>query len=107
MLKILKYRMYDLIRSSWCYVYLAFYLLIGFGMLFPNPSLSKAILTLMHVIIMLVPLIATVFGVMYHYSSQEFTELLLALPVKRSSIFFGQYLGVAISLSLKIGRAHV
>lgn len=102
MLKILKYSFYDLIRSSWSYVYLAFYLLIGFVMLFINPSLSKAILTLMNVIIMLVPLIGTVFGVMYYYSSEEFSELLLALPVKRSSIFFGQYLGVAISLSLSL-----
>lgn len=102
MLKILKYSFFDLIRSSWSYVYLIFYLLIGFVMLFLNPSLSKAILTLMNVIIMLVPLIGTVFGVMYYYSSQEFTELLLALPVKRSSIFLGQYLGVAISLSLSL-----
>src|SRR5690554_3972387 len=102
MLKILKYSFYDLIRSSWSYVYLIFYLLIGFVMLFLNPSLSKAILTLMNVVIMLVPLIGTVFGVMYYYSSQEFTELLLALPVKRSSIFLGQYFGVAISLSLSL-----
>src|SRR5690625_1901739 len=100
MLKILKYSFYELIRSSWSYVYLAFYLLIGFVMLFLNPSLSKAILTLMNVIIMLVTLIGTVFDVMYYDSSQEFTELLLTLPVSRTSIFFGQYLWVAISLYL-------
>lgn len=102
MFKILKYSFYDLIRSRWSYVYLAFYFLLGVVMLFINPSLSKAILTLMNVIIMLVPLIGTIFGVMYYYNSKEFTELLLALPIKRSSIFIGQYLGVAISLSLSL-----
>lgn len=102
MLKILKYSFYDLIRSSWSYVYLMFYLLLGFVMLFLSPSLNKAILTLMNVVILLVPLIGTVFGVMYYYSSREFTELLLALPIKRSSIFLGQYFGVAISLSLSL-----
>lgn len=89
-------------RSRWNYVYLLFYLLLGFVLLFLSPSLAKAILTLMNVILLLVPLIGTIFGIMYYYSSREFTELLLALPLKRSSIFLGQYLGVALSLSLSL-----
>jgi Cu-processing system permease protein len=74
-------------------------------LLFLNNDLSKAVITLMNVIIILVPLIGTIFGVMYYYNSKEFTELLLAQPIKRSSIFIGQYLGVALSLvmSLVIG----
>ena len=56
----------------------------------------------MNVIIVLVPLIGTIFGVMYYYNSKEFTELLLAQPLKRSSIFLGQYLGVAFSLSMSL-----
>jgi len=102
MLKILKYSFYDLIRSRWSYVYLMFYLLLGFVLLFLNNDLSKAVITLMNVIIILVPLIGTIFGVMYYYNSKEFTELLLAQPIKRSSIFIGQYLGVALSLVLSL-----
>ncbi len=56
----------------------------------------------MNVIIILVPLISTIFGIMYFYNSKEFTELLLAQPVKRSSIFLGQYFGVAGSLTLSL-----
>lgn len=102
MLKILKYSFFDLIRSRWSYVYLLFYLLLGFVLLFLNNDLSKAVITLMNVIIILVPLIGTIFGVMYYYNSKEFTELLLAQPIKRSSIFLGQYLGVALSLSMSL-----
>ncbi|WP_422106198.1 ABC transporter permease [Winogradskyella sp.] len=102
MFKILKYSFYDLMRSSWSYVYLGFYLLLGIVLLFLNNDLSKAVITLMNVIIVLVPLIGTIFGVMYYYNSKEFTELLLAQPVKRSSIFLGQYLGVSISLSMSL-----
>ena len=102
MLKILKYSFYDLMRSRWSYVYFAFYLLLGVVLLFLNNNLSKAVITIMNVIIILVPLISTVFGVMYYYSSKEFTELLLAQPIKRSSIFLGQYLGVALSLSMSL-----
>jgi len=102
MLKILKYSFYDLMRSRWSYVYFAFYLFLGLVLLFLNNDLSKAVITLMNVIIVLVPLIGTIFGVMYYYNSKEFTELLLAQPLKRSSIFLGQYLGVALSLTLSL-----
>ncbi len=102
MFKILKYSFYDLIRSRWSYVYFLFYLLLGFVLLFLNNDTSKAVITLMNVIIVLTPLIGTIFGIMYYYNSREFTELLLAQPLKRSTIFIGQYLGVAISLSLSL-----
>lgn len=102
MLKILKYSFFDLMRSRWSYVYFAFYLVLGSTLLFLNSDLSKAVITLMNVIIVLVPLIGTVFGVTYYYNSKEFTELLLAQPLKRSSIFLGQYLGVALSLSISL-----
>ncbi len=102
MFKILKYSFYDLSRSRWSYVYFFFYLLLGVVLLFLNNNLSNAVITLMNVIIILVPLIGTIFGIMYYYNSREFTELLLAQPIRRSSIFLGQYLGVAISLSLSL-----
>ncbi|VXD18297.1 ABC transporter permease subunit [Marinoscillum sp. 108] len=102
MIKILKYSFSDLTRSRWSFIYLAFYLLLGSVLLFLNNDLSKGIITLMNVIVVLTPMIGTIFGVMYFYNSREFTELLLAQPVKRSVIFLGQYLGISISLSLSL-----
>lgn len=102
MLKILKYSFFDLMRSSWSYVYFAFYLVLGFVLLFLNNDVSKAVITLMNIIIVLTPLIGTIFGVMYFYNSREFTELLLAQPLKRKTIFMGQYLGVSVSLALSL-----
>ena len=89
-------------RSRWSYVYFAFYLALGFVLLFLNNDLNKAIITLLNIIIVLTPLIGTIFGVMYYYNSKEFTELLLAQPIKRSKIFMGQYLGISISLTLSL-----
>jgi Cu-processing system permease protein len=102
MLKILKYSIYDLLRSRWSYVYFIFYLILGFVLLFLNHDLNKAIITLMNIIIVLTPLIGTIFGVMYYYNSKEFTELLLAQPIKRNTIFMGQYIGISISLTLSL-----
>ena len=89
-------------RSRWSYVYFAFYLALGFVLLFLNNDVNKAVITLMNIIIVLTPLIGTIFGVMYYYNSKEFTELLLAQPIKRSTIFTGQYLGISISLTLSL-----
>ncbi|MTI38180.1 ABC transporter permease [Fulvivirga lutimaris] len=102
MIKILKYSFSDLMRSKWSYIYLAFYLVLGFVLLFLNNDISKAIITLMNLVVVLTPLIGTIFGIMYFYNSREFTELLLAQPVSRSKIFLGQYLGIALSLSLSL-----
>jgi len=102
MIKILKYSFFDLMRSRWSYVYFAFYLALGFVLLFLNNDVNKAIITLMNIIIVLTPLIGTIFGVMYYYNSKEFTELLLAQPIKRNTIFMGQYLGISISLTLSL-----
>ena len=102
MIKILKYSFFDLMRSRWSYVYFAFYLALGFVLLFLNNDVNKAVITLMNIIIVLTPLIGTIFGVMYYYNSKEFTELLLAQPIKRSTIFTGQYLGISISLTLSL-----
>ncbi len=102
MIKIIKYCFSDLIRSRWSYVYFAFYLLLGFVLLFLNNDTSKAVISMMNIITVLTPLIGTIFGVMYYYNSREFIELLLSQPIKRTDIFIGQYLGVAISLSLSL-----
>ena len=99
MLKILKYSFFDLVRSRWTYIYCAFYMLFTFSLLWLSADLSKVVISLMNVVLLLCPLIATMFGVMYYYNSREFTELLLAQPVRRTSIFWGQYLGVAGSLA--------
>lgn len=102
MIKILKYSFFDLIRSRWSLIYFFFYLLLAFVLLFLNNDISKAIITMMNVIIILGPLIGIIFGIMYYYNSLEFTELLLAQPIKRSSIFLGQFFGLALSLSLSL-----
>lgn len=100
--KIIQYSIFDLLRSRWSYVYFLFYLVLGFVLLFLNNDVSKAVITLMNIIVVLTPLIGTIFGIMYFFNSREFSELLLAQPLKRSTIFIGQYIGVSLSLTLSL-----
>lgn len=100
MLKILKFSFFDLIRSRWTLFYFLFYLITTSALFYLSGDISRAIISLMNIIIILSPLVGIMFGVMYYYDSREFIELLLAQPVKRTSIFLGQYLGLSISLTL-------
>lgn len=102
MFKILKYCLSDLMRSHWILFYFLFYLLIGFGLLLINTSFSNTIITLLNIIIVLSPLISSVFGITYFYNSKNFTQLLLAQPIDRKNIFIAQFLGVSFSLSLSL-----
>ena len=100
--KILKYSFYDLIRSKWTLIYFAFFATLTLSFFTLNNDPTKVLISLMNIILSLVPLVAISFGVMYYYNSQEFIHLLLAQPIKRSNIFLGQYLGLAISLSMSL-----
>jgi len=102
MFKILKYSFFDLFRSRWSLFYALFFLLFTGTLMVFSDDFSKVIISLMQAILILCPLIATMFGVMYYYNSREFTELLLAQPVKRTSIFWGQYLGLGLSLTASL-----
>lgn len=100
MLRIIRYSFADLIRSRWLYFYTGFYLVLTGALFLISADLSKVMVSLMNAILFIVPLVALLFGVMVQYYTREFTELLLAQPLPRRSIFLGQYLGIATALAM-------
>ncbi len=98
MLKIFKFTLFDLLRSRWSIMYFLLYFLCAGGLLYFSGDPGKAIISLMNILLILCPLVSLMFGVIYFYTSREFLELLLAQPLKRRSIFAGQYLGLSLSL---------
>lgn len=98
-LKILKYSFFDILRSRWTFIYFLFFLITGYGLLFFSTNLNSGISSLMNVILAIIPLISTVFGAMYYYNSREFAIMLLSQPMKRKTIFTGQFIGLAVSLA--------
>lgn len=100
MWRIFLYSLKDLTRSRWIFFYALFYFLFTLGLFLFSADLSKAIISLMNITLVLVPLIATIFGSMYFYNSREFIDLLLSQPLPRYRIFGGLFLGVSLSLAL-------
>jgi len=102
MLKITGYVIKDLLQNRWILFYSFFYLLAGFGILIFSGDISKAIISIIQIVLILTPLIGTLFGTMYYYNSREFLELLLAQPIQRRNVFVGQWLGISSSLGVSL-----
>jgi Cu-processing system permease protein len=96
--KIIRYELRDVLRSRSLIAYALFFLLVTETLLRFGAG-PRAALSLMNVVLLLIPLVSIVFGTMYLYHAREFTELLLAQPVRRTQLFAGQFLGLAIPLS--------
>lgn len=99
-LKVLKYQARDAIRSRWLIAYGVFFALVAEGLLRLGGDPVKAQLSLINVVLLVVPLVAVVFGTVYLYNAREFVELLLAQPLKRRQLYGGLYLGLAIPLAV-------
>jgi len=99
-MKVARYEGSNVLRSRWMLVYTLFFLAASYGLLRFAGSGTKALLSLMSVVLFLVPLVTVVYGTVYLYGAREFTELLLAQPVKRWQLYTGLYLGLTVPLSL-------
>ena len=97
--KIIGYELRDVVRSRSLIAYLLFFLVATEALLRFGDG-AKAAVSVMNIVLLIIPLVAVVFSTMYLYGSREFTELLLAQPVQRRQLFVGQFLGLAVPLSL-------
>jgi Cu-processing system permease protein len=88
--------MRDAVRSRWLAIYAAFFLAATEGMLRYSGGSDRALVSLLSIALFVVPLVTLVLGIVYLYGAREFTELLLAQPVRRSDLFAGLYLGLTI-----------
>ena len=99
-LSILKYQWKDLFRGKWVVGYGLIYLLIADAMIRFGGTGPKAMLSIANIMLLLIPLVGMIYGALYLYQSREFTELLLAQPLDRPTLFWGLFGGLAIPLAL-------
>jgi Cu-processing system permease protein len=98
--KIARYGVRDLVRSRWLLGYAGFFAVATWALLRFSDNESKALLSLVNVVLLVVPLANLVFGAMYLYGAREFVELLLAQPVRRRELFAGLYFGLTVPVAL-------
>jgi len=98
--KVMRYELSDVLRSRWLVIYTLFFLVVTDSLLRFTAGGANAEVGLLNVVLVIIPLVSIVFGTMHRYNAREFTELLLAQPISRRRLFGGQYLGLAVPLSL-------
>jgi Cu-processing system permease protein len=98
-LKLVRYQARDVARSRWLLAYAGFFVLATDALLRFGNDGARALLSLANVVLFVVPLVGLAFGTTYLHDAREFTELLLAQPVRRSQLFAGLSLGLALPLA--------
>jgi Cu-processing system permease protein len=59
---------------------------------------SKAVLSLLNIVLIVVPLVSLVFSTIHRYNSYEFIELMLTQPISRKKVISSEYTGISSSL---------
>jgi Cu-processing system permease protein len=98
MKKVLKYVLYDIMRNRFVIAYTLLLLIISLSFFSFEVNPGKGVISLLNINLIVIPLVSIIFASTHFYNSYEFLELLASQPLSRKTIFFSQYLGVAISL---------
>ena len=96
---ILRYECFNALRSKWLYAYTSLLTTTIFGLAYLAADIRRTELVLISVLILLVPLVSMLFTTAYWYGSELFTELLVAQPVSRRSIFWARIISIVASLT--------
>lgn len=100
--KIIKYFLLDILKNKIIIGLTAFFWLASFSLFYLDENNTKAILSLMNIVIMVVPLISMIFAGNYYFNSYEFKEVLLSLPLTRKKIIVSELVAVSSSIALSI-----
>jgi Cu-processing system permease protein len=99
MIKLSRYVLYDILRSKVIIGYTLFLLVVSMSMFSLEENSSKAILSLLNIVLIVIPLISLIFATIHYYNSYEFIELMLAQPMSRTKILLSEFAGVSLSLA--------
>ena len=98
MFKLSRYVLYDILRSKIVLAYTLFLFLVSFSLFQLEENNSKAILSLLNIVLIVIPLISMIFTTIHYYNSIEFIELMLSQPLSRTRVLISEFAGVAFSL---------
>ena len=97
-MKLSKYVLYDILRSKIILAYTLFLFVISVSMFQMEENSSKAMLSLLNIVLIVLPLVSLVFTTIHYYNSYEFIELMSSQPMSRTRILLSEFAGVSISL---------
>lgn len=98
MIRILKYVALDILKNKIVIAYTIMLALFSWSAFSLEDNTAKGLLTVLNIVLLTVPLVSVLFSTIYVYNSNEFIELLVSHPVKRSMIWKALFTGLSSSL---------
>jgi Cu-processing system permease protein len=96
--RIFKFVVLDILNNKIMLAYTLLLAALSWGVFSMEDNSTKGILTLLNVILLNIPLVSIIFSTIYLYNSNEFIELLLSQPIKRSKIWISFFAGLNLSM---------
>ena len=84
--KIARFILFDILKNKIVIFYTILLFIISWSVLGLESNYTKATLSLLNVVLLVVPLVSIIFSTIYVYNSSQFIELLLSQPVPPMSI---------------------
>lgn len=96
--KIARFILFDILKNKIVILYTVLLFIISWSVLGLDSNYTKATLSLLNVVLLVVPLVSIIFSTIYVYNSSQFIELLLSQPVPRAKVWFNLFLGLSTAL---------
>ncbi len=98
--KIARFILFDILKNKIVIFYTVLLFIISWSVLGLENNYTKATLSLLNVVLLVVPLVSIIFSTIYVYNSSQFIELLLSQPVSRVKVWSNIFLGLSAALVL-------
>ncbi|HOY05961.1 MAG TPA: ABC transporter permease subunit [Saprospiraceae bacterium] len=96
--RVVKYVLFDILQNRIVIGYTVFLLAVSMGLFGLSDDPTKGLISLLNIVLIVTPLVSSVFATIHFYNSYEFIELLAAQPVRRDIIVWSQFLGLVLAL---------
>ena len=97
------YILRDLLRSKTLIFFALLLLVTTFGIGLIGQEAEKTQASILTVVLLIVPLVAILQAITYHYNASDFIEFMAVQPIKRSSILMGEIGAQSIGMCLSVG----
>lgn len=97
---IAKFIFFDILKNKIVLLYTLLLFVISWSVLGLDSNYTKATLSLLNIVLLVVPLVSIIFSTIYVYNSSQFIELLLSQPIARGKIWFNIFIGLSSALIL-------
>jgi len=109
LIKLIKYELYDLLKSRWMLGITVFYGLLVYSLVKFGGNTRKAVVSYTNLSLLTLPLFSLLLSINYLYTNRNFIEFVLTQPVKRSFLFASLIISLSFSIfiSYAVGSGFV